>query len=560
METMGTLMDDETARAIENLQKNFPSDFSPLSRENNEEAYDAIVAKKIELGLPTEDNHPKALVDFTDVINAQTKVTLDKLQNMFGFEEEEEKKEETVEKVEDKVDEVYEEILDKEVTDQIPVSLMEKATAAVKEFEEQQESAKNVLNNPSTEEKIAGSSEETGEYKTVMVDVNPATGERNIRPEEVKEETVSFDEVLEMENDKYSDAPLDEEAFKNSFKTNHEDLSDTDCAILANIANSYRSGNITLNKAYTILPTIIKTEIDKQIAEAGVHSNNINSYRKYAVKALLDEAIQFAEIEQSTIDLDKQIGKIYAQYGNDVLLFYQSNIFEKIKSLEKTVEDMKKDNEDHHLDSKIETVNYMIDSMYQSYELFDFAEFAIEAKIKNYDRETYTKIFKDFNGKFDNSRYMIQDINLAVEPLKRFCGFSDKDAIDFLLLFCKFCLNKQPSNHRDAVFMCYFVSNIVSLTTNNIPNEDTMDKFTKVLTNNIKNIMKLRYDYIQAGKVKEVKPVYIPEIVDEEYMDDVIKKSEERVKEIEEENKQFDELEEEESEEESSEEVNEENV
>lgn len=542
MESMGIMMDDESARAIEKLQKNFPSDFSPISRETNEEAYDAIVAKKIELGLPIEDK--KLKVNFDDVINASTKLTLNKIK-MFGSDEEEIEEKEEVKTVENKVEDVYKELLDKTIDDQIPASLMEKltinSTAAIKEYEAQQESVKNVLNTPS--EKIAGTpiteEDKKGEFKTVMVDVNPATGERNIRPDDIKEENVSFDEVLEMENDKLSEAPLDEEAFAKAIKTKHHELSETEALILSNIASSYRNKQITLTKAYTILPTVFKTEIDKQIAEAGVPANNIAAYRKYAVKGLLDEIIEFTEIEQSAIDIDKQIANIYAQYGDDVTLLYQSNVFEKIKNLEKTVEDFKKDNEDHHLDQKIEIAQCMVDSMYQSYELFDFGEFAIEAKIKNYDRETYEKIFKDFNSKFDNSRYIIQDINLAVEPLKRFCGFSDNEAIDYLLLFCKYCLNKQPSNHKDAVFMCYFVSNIVTLTTNSIPKEESMDKFTLTLVHNIKNIMKLRNDYIQSGKTK--KCVYIPEIIDNEYMEEVIKKTEERVKEIEEENKKLDE-------------------
>ena len=64
------------------------------------------------------------------------------------------------------------------------------------------------------------------------------------------------------------------------------------------------------------------------------------------------------------------------------------------------------------------------------------------------------------------SKFIISDVTLILEPLKQFCGFTEDEAEDMAILFCKYCANMRPANLEEHTFMYYFIANIISLQVN----------------------------------------------------------------------------------------------
>lgn len=378
---------------------------------------------------------------------------------------------------------------------------------------------------------------EDGEIKTVMVEVNPSTGERIIMGNgEFKPDSTSFDEVLEAdgESDALSDTPIDDSTIANELKNKFEDISDKDIKEFVDIAQKYKAKKISAMEAFNELPKAIKDKINIEIFKAGIPASQANTYRRQTVKSFMEDLLTSAEIEQSSIDFDKQIASIYKEYGNDIGFLYQSSMYEKIKTLRQSITDMEKDNEDGSLTEKIEKIHCIIDSLYESFELNDFADFAIRKKIKQIYRDKVQKIYREFNSKYDDSKFIISDVSLILEPLKKYCGFTDNEAQDMSILFCKFCDNMKPSNLEDHAFMYYFIANIISLNINGIKDENDRDEFANILIHNLKKIMDLRKEYQSSDKSSI--PAYEPRIISQEYMDSIIEKAAERTKQIEEEN------------------------
>lgn len=391
-------------------------------------------------------------------------------------------------------------------------------------------------------DKVKNMPAEDGEFNTVMVDVNPATGERVIRGDgEFKPDDTSFNEVLASNktNDSLNDTPVDDSTIISEVKEKFENISEKDALILTEVAQRYKKKEISALEAFNLIPAIMKEKINAEIAKAGIPVGTANNYRKQAIKAVLDDILEGAEMEQCSIDFDKQIASIYKDYGNDIAFLYQSNMYEKIKTLRQSIEDMKKDNTDGSLDEKIETVHCIIDSLYESYELNEFADFAIRKKIKGIEREKSYKVFRDFTSKYDNSKFIISNVALIIEPLKKYCFFTEDEATDLAILFCKYCINMKPSNLEEHTFMYYFIANILSIQINGIKDENDEDEFANVLIDNLKNIMELRKQYMASDR--STVPTYISRKINEEYMNKIIEKAAKRAQEIEEENKKLEE-------------------
>ena len=510
---MGNVIIEDQA-AFEGLLKmrmTFPTDFSPITKEKAPDAYDAIKESKRVNGIDDSDVIVKVPVSKAEEVNKNDTVI----------------NKEVLEKaVDEKVDVAFNKLLDAD-----PANFDKEIGEIANAIEEAQDKSEDAA----IMEQAKIMPAEPGETKTVMVNVNPATGERNINGNgEFKEDSASFDELLETESDDISDAKLDDTTITSEVRNKYVDISDTDAATLTFIAKKYRANEIDAKKAFEMLPDLFKSKIDHDIREAGIPVNNIESYRRSITKSIIESIISDAEIEQCTVNFDNQIAKIYKEYGNDVAYLYQSNIYEKIKTMRQTISEMEKDNEDGHLDEKIETIHCIIDSMYESFEMNEFGEFAIRKKIKSIEQEKSHRIFRDFNGKYDNSKFSINDVTLIIEALTKYCNCTEDDARDFAILFCKYCINMHPSKLEEHTFMYYFISNIISLSVNGIKDANDENEFGNILTTNINNILKLRKEYFDSNRTADVH--YEAKVISEEYMENVMLRAAERTKEIEAEN------------------------
>ena len=387
-----------------------------------------------------------------------------------------------------------------------------------------------------------------GEYMTASVAVNTATGERQIvsTDAEFNPDNTSMDDLMENPDIDHSDVKLEDEALQKAAAAKFGNLSTKDLQIFLDAVKIYKeeSEHHSLIEFFNMLPDTLRNGFDENAIKLGVPLNNLNSYRKNFVKGLMEEFISDAEMEQATVDFDKQIAKIYQDYGNDVALLYQSNIFEKIKTTQTRIDDLKANNTDGANDEKIANFEKVVENLYESIYLEKFAPYAMSAKIKPFEMEKPQKLFRDFTAKYESSKFMISDIKNTIPVLINFCGYSEEEALELVILFCKYTKNMKPSNLADHTFMYYFISNIITLAGKaqmDVEGEEP-DRFVTILKS---NLIAIRMGRVEVQKRRaagqEVDIEYESKKIDQAYMDSIIIKAEEKAKEMEEEAEQFEE-------------------
>lgn len=382
----------------------------------------------------------------------------------------------------------------------------------------------------------------SGESINASVSINNTTGERQIVAvdQEFKSDNTSFEELIEDPDIDNKDIDIDNDIVEKVSKDKFDNINPKDLSDLMTLINDYKEGKIKGLEAFNKLPEFLKISFNNAATQSGVPVNQINSYKKNFVKTVLDDILADAETEQATVDLNNQIAKIYKDYGNDVSLLYQSSIFEKIKTLQETIDDMKASNEEG-LDRKVDNIQDIIDSLFESIYLIRFSEFAIRAKIKPFEMEKPEKVYREFLYKYNNSKFMISNIADIVGPLQKYCGFTEEESKEFSILFCKYTRNMKPSSLSEHTFMYYVIANILSINAlgGNIVEDETnpiKNEFVDILTSNIKSIMEIR---------KAKSGDYKPKTISKEYMDSIIIKAGEKAKELDEESANLeDELEE----------------
>lgn len=374
---------------------------------------------------------------------------------------------------------------------------------------------------------------EEGELINAAVSINNATGERQIVniDTEFKGDNTSFDDLVDDPDIDNKDFDLDDEVAEGVLKEKFSGISATDMANMIQLVNDYKEGKVKGIEAFNKLPEFLKSSFNSAATNSGVPINKINSYKKHFVKTVFDDILTDAELEQTSVDLNNQIARIYKDYGNDVALLYQSSIFEKIKTLNETIEDIKNDSEVENKEEKINNIQAIIDGLYESIYLDKFAEFAVRAKIKPFEMEKPEKLYREFLYKYNNSKFIISNIVDTIAPLQKYCNLSEEDATAFTVLFCKYTKNMRPSNLADHTFMYYVIANILSINAlgGNIvedENNPIKNEFIDILTTNISNIINIR-------KTKE--GAYESKKIPQEYMDKIIVKANEKAKELEEE-------------------------
>lgn len=367
-----------------------------------------------------------------------------------------------------------------------------------------------------------------GEIVNAAISINPETGERQIIETDVEFEpdNTSFDELIDNPDIDHTDIELSDDVIKKAAEDQFNELNPTEMLELINLVKEYKNGKISNGAAFEKLPLFLKNKFNEEAKKAGIPLNNIKSYKKAFVKGIMQDLINTAELDQASVDFDKQIAQIYQEYGNDVSLLYQSSIFEKIQTLKNTVDDISKDNEDGSKDEKIKNINDIIDGLFESIYFEKFSKFVKNAKIKPIEWEKPQKVFRDFILKYENSKFMISDINNILPALQKYCDFTEEEAYEFTILFCKYTRTMKSSNLADHSFMYYVIANIISLNTYGVPDIDNSDnKFLIILKHNLINLMKSRSDKSFD---------YIPEKIDDEYMSTIIVKASEKAKELEE--------------------------
>ncbi len=135
-------------------------------------------------------------------------------------------------------------------------------------------------------EKIeTGELDSKGEFINATVNVDPATGERQIVDVNAEDKTsdASIDEVIEGE-----EVIASEEAISKSVNDDLN-ISDKDALALVSLVSDYQKGGMTLSEVFNRLPEDLKAQFNSEASKAGIPLANIKSYRNHFVKAFMDD-------------------------------------------------------------------------------------------------------------------------------------------------------------------------------------------------------------------------------------------------------------------------------
>ena len=293
---------------------------------------------------------------------------------------------------------------------------------------------------------------------------------------ELGESVISEDEDIEITSDDIK------ETFKTSMFNEGDtkyNLPDEDILVLLDIVNRVKAKeNVNI---YASFPQSVKDMINKYMLDEGVQGYSVqaNSIRNMLSTTLIDEFISNISINKTIDSFNQEMEDLFVKTGEEFSKMYKEYDTERTKYLEAALEKIPEG------DPKRETITNVLDAINDAYKLTRLKEAAPKLKIKNFDREKPGRLFSDFEFKYKNTEYHIYPLNTVGDTLRKHLSkaiiptlpedLSEEDKIkkaevmasletlDFLLLFCKFCMNYKPNVPEQHAFMYYTLYNIMLL-------------------------------------------------------------------------------------------------
>jgi hypothetical protein len=245
----------------------------------------------------------------------------------------------------------------------------------------------------------------------------------------------------------------------------------------------------------------------------GVHGYNAktNEIRNMLASTLIDEFITNISINKSIDTFNNEMEDLFKKTGEEFSKMYKEYDTERTKYLEAALEKIPEG------DPKRETITKVLDSINDAYKLDRLKAATGKIRIKNFDREKPERIFSDFEFKYKNTDYKVYPIKMVAKTLHKHLidniketlpeNLSEEDklaradvlasieTLDFLILFCKFCMNYKPSIPEDHAFMYYTLYNIMLL---DVYKGEEYEDFSKGFINNIVESYKPYYKKVMS--------------------------------------------------------------
>lgn len=319
------------------------------------------------------------------------------------------------------------------------------------------------------------------------MEINPITGEQKIigtAGQAQPKAEVSVSNIVDGDDiNKLESASINEDTLS---KLNEMGLSEEDTAVLTRII--IRRMNNEKFSMYKELPQSIKN-----IVRSMCGSNNITQLQACS-EIVIDQFISELKIEQEFIDLQDTIKKemnipdLVDMYGDYLKESMEIKLLEKADELESTAPD------------KAQTLREISAAYSDSYtfarQLKAFYNNEKECRRLDKELKKYDRYCTDFNYKYKNTKFKINDIKLVAHTLDRL--FKDEVSIvsikKFVILLCRITRNMDSNNVVEHSFMYYSVKNILSLDYIDINSELYI-----TLKNNIKEVI----DLIEKKEVEE---------------------------------------------------------
>lgn len=320
-----------------------------------------------------------------------------------------------------------------------------------------------------------------------LMEINPITGEQKIIGTGVEAQPkaeVSVSNIVDGEDVNILDsATINEETIK---KLDEMGMSEEDTLKLTNVIMRKVKGEKF--SIYKELPQSVKNMVRSMCG-----SNNINQLQACS-EIVIDQFISELKIEQEFIDFQDTLKKemnipdLMDMYGDYLKESMEVKLLEKANELDATEPE------------KAQLLREISAAYSDSYTLVRQLKvfYNNEKECRRLDKELkkYDRYCTDFNYKYKNSKFKINDIKLVAHTLDRL--FNGEVSIatikKFVILLCRITRNMDSSNVVEHSFMYYSVKNILSLDYIDINSELYI-----TLKNNIKVIL----DLIEKKEVEE---------------------------------------------------------
>ncbi len=263
---------------------------------------------------------------------------------------------------------------------------------------------------------------------------------------------------------------------------NGNDMSDEDSEQLFEVMMRFKKGEKF--NVYNALPEAIKRPINKMAMEEGS-----NSSKNDIAKLVVGQFMSDLQIDKAFIEFNDAIQKelklmnfteMYSEHRLEVMEVKLLESADKIEAESPEKAEMLRDI------SRVFTDTYMMGTMKNALN---------NRKNRQFIRDTskYNKLCSNFNLKYENSKFKINNVMLLFGILDRKLidhpEITNEDIMRFIMLFCKECDMKDSNNILDHTFMYYTIQNILML--DYVNNTEESNDFTKQLLGNIVDVIML---------------------------------------------------------------------
>jgi hypothetical protein len=330
-------------------------------------------------------------------------------------------------------------------------------TKTLDEVVDSNPSLKMISNLPSNNGVEYSSEDQKGEYKKVMISVDPNTGENRIAgPINEEKFEKEFDELINNINSNIStemnvsitsvSGNIIEDELREIVNKDF-DFSEDTIKELVVITNKF--ANKEKINIYRSLPEEMKVFVDDYVSKSGLYSmKDKNRLANEVSEAMISKFIEDIKMKRSANDFALGLSKLQEYSKCDDESYSNRDILERIES-----------------DSKKEEINMILDKIEDATDLDSLKEFSKKCKIKKIEIEMpYRRVYSDFLNKYRNSENNIYDIALAHKALSRALK-SELGASLFLICFCKQVKNYKSENPLDHAYMYYLIYNCTLLDT-----------------------------------------------------------------------------------------------
>lgn len=388
---------------------------------------------------------------------------------------------------------------------------MEKSILTNDQIDEISEAVEEYTEDSTTKEYMKKAKEEAakdheGYSENAIVVENPFTGKPMLVTEEEDDDEFNLGSFEDMMNDdSITPMTIDESKIKITEKHVTDEiesifsetvhLSQDDIETIIELAN--RVKNKEEFSYYASMPEVIKNAINRIIGlDMGLKMGNfVKEGRNYIASSILTDIVNNATSEILVHDLQKSIKSIKKDatdkikqdaYWDDSRKYLMYGVLDTATKL---------DAEGKH--DKAEQYREVNKAFLESLTMEDMLEKykAGKIRIKKIEIEKFKRECESFNMKYRSNTNIIRDINLVLPSLDRHADkkFDINTIKEFICVFIKYCMNKNPNNITDHTFMYNWISNMLSLDIYN-RNDEFSVNFHDQLINNINNFLQVISD------------------------------------------------------------------